>query len=134
MNTTKSELTPEHVDRLNTFAQLKADGFIGSDASLRISLHEYGLAWRYTPDGILFLYRIRGDGEASRFDRHVLPPMTDPRKEWDWVKWGDVAATCGMSVDGFLARPLEAVVGDLLGYYGSENVFGTSYGTGFQIR
>jgi len=121
---------PEHVDNLKSVSLLEAQGFTGPDASLAISLFEYGMAWRTLPDGdLLVIHECR----PGRFDRLTFKPDVNPEKEWDWVKWGDVAECAGMNCSEFLALPLTDVLFSLRGYYGSEEIFGTTYWEGFKI-
>ena len=123
----------EHVDSLNTIEKLEDDGFEGVDACLMVSLFEYGLAWKLEGDEILFIYAIHaGDsGDYDRFDRCTLDANLDPKKEWDWVKWYELAETYDLDLDEL--PPLEMLVFDIIGYYGFENVFGASYWEGFAI-
>lgn len=43
---------------LNSIKKLKEQGWAGIDASLEISLFEYGLVWKIEGDEIGFIYRI----------------------------------------------------------------------------
>ena len=130
------DMGPEHVERLNTIEKLEQEGFEGPDACLMISLFEYGLAWRETDEGILFIYGIKHgmSGDYTRFDRCTLAKDTDPKEEWSWANWDDL---CNFTGDGTAYPedyPLTQVVSDLLNYYGYENVFGASYWEGFAIE
>lgn len=122
---------PAHVENLASIPLLRAQGFEGLDASLAISLGEYGLAWRLLPDGEwLFIYShpmIRG-----AFDRASLKPC-DPRREWDWVDWAEFLSYFGMEEADWMGQPFPLQVQDLFRYYGAENVFGGSYWEGFTI-
>lgn len=65
----------EHTENLSSIALLEAQGFEGPDASLEISLFEYGIAWRVMETETLFIYAIKWEGmddEATRFDRASL--------------------------------------------------------------
>jgi hypothetical protein len=126
---------PQHTDNLASIALLDKQGFTGADASLAESVFEYGLCWRELTDGkILFVYRIRSDSEQSRFDRTILEADLDVQCEWNWVKWDSLMSYLGAELKEWLALPLPAKVGDLLSYYGYENIFGTSYWEGFSIQ
>ena len=120
-----------HVENLASIPLLRAQGFTGPDASLAISLGEYGMAWRLLPDGEwLFVYShptIRG-----AFDRASIRPL-DPKVEWDWVDWAEFLSYFGMEEAEWLALPFPRQVEDLFRYYGAENVFGGSYWEGFKI-
>lgn len=125
---------PAHADNLRTVRRLEAQGFQGPDASLEESLGQYGIAWRELPDEFLFVYRVRGSGKNARFDRVKFRKDVDPQREWDWVKWGDVADYVGMPVRELLKEPLPLLIQDLIGYYGTEEIIGTCYWEGFPIR
>lgn len=130
MNT--SALNPEHADNLASITLMQSQGFRGMDASLRISLFEYNLAWLELPTNeTLFVYSI---GHHGRFDRCKLRNDLDARKEWNWVEWPEILAYTGLTEKDFFARPLQCVVYDLMNYYGYENVFGTSYWEGITIQ
>lgn len=122
-----------HTDNLNSLKKLDSLGFEGADASLEISLAEYGLAWCIDPDDeeMLFVYSLgRGDGS---FDRAGFDPEIDFKSEFDWVGWDDLLATVGMSWEEWGELPMPWKIGDLVMYYGVENVFGSSYWEGFKI-
>lgn len=125
---------PEHADNLSTIALLKEQGFTGPDASLRESLFCYELAYRTLPSGeLLVIYRIRGEEEESRFDRTTFDADLAPSKEWDWADW-DAMRRCFGKGDNYPDKaPLPLVIQELTSYYGTENVFGTSYWEGFSI-
>ena len=132
MTTTENDMNPEHVNRLNTRSQLEADGFQGPDVSIKISLAEYGIAWRDLGDEWLFVYCIDG-GEGLRFDRATIRKDTDPREEWNWADWPQVAQAYGTTAQDMLRWPLPEIVYALVNYWGWENVFGSSYWEGFAI-
>jgi hypothetical protein len=129
---------------MKTLKELEAKGYEGPDASLEISLFEYGLAWLVTVDEntkkreYRFIYRTEVDEQSryTKFDRARLPADVNPRKEWNWVDWSSVLSYIGMLNEGgdeqeamarWMMLPLERQVDDLLAYYGYENVFGTAY-------
>lgn len=120
-----------HVENLASIPLLRAQGFIGPDASLAISLGEYGMAWRLLPDGE-WLFVHSHPTIPGAFDRTSMKPC-DPRKEWDWVDWAEFLSYFGMGEAEWLALPFPEQAGDLFRYYGAENVFGSSYWEGFKI-
>lgn len=128
--------SPCHVENLNSISLLEAQGFMGPDASLEISLFEYGIAWKEVEeDGkkmILFIYGLTGR-KGQTFDRCTIDADTDPEKEWDWVEWKDIQDFCGAGVDFPKGFPLSEIVQSLIQYHGWENVFGDSYWEGFKI-
>jgi hypothetical protein len=123
---------PQHVENLNSIDKLKAAGFSGPDASLEISLFEYGIAWRDIGDEILFIYEIPGR-DKKVFDRCSFKKNTNVLKEFDWVSWTSLFNTLGVSVQQWINFPLAQKIWDLFNYHGAENVFGSSYWEGFNI-
>lgn len=103
----------------------------GPDATIDISLLEYGLAWFDDPDKdeIEFFYGVKTEGENYvAFDNGGFKRDLDPRSEWNWVKdWNDIASSCGVTAEEFLAMPLTEIVHSMLSYYGYQNVFGETY-------
>lgn len=122
---------PHHVENLKSIDLLKEQNFEGCDASLVISLHEYGLAWREIGEEILFVYSIGN----NRFDRCTMRKNLDRRKEFNWIEdWGEICNFLGMKRQSFFEYPLENFISDLVQYYGFENIFGSSYWEGFEIE
>lgn len=107
--------------------------YTGIDASLEVSLYEYGLIWIKGAEGheedFHFIYGVNGNekGEYNRFDWADVPIDVNPESEWDFVKWEKVSKFVGMSKDEFLKQSIPYIVFDLIAYYGSENIFGSSY-------
>ncbi len=129
---------PVHIDNLRTFSLLKRQGFQGTDASLSISLLEYGLAWRELPDEWLFIYR----GADDLFHRTTVSKNTNIIREYDWVDWpeflntmgdGDAALLPDISQAEWFKNSLPWKIADLINYHGVENVFGSDYAPGFDI-
>lgn len=129
---------PQHVENLASIALLEAQGFEGPDASLEISLFEYGIAWRVLEKETLFIYAIKykDNGDAIRFDRCTIANDTDPYKEWNWIKdWDDqVFGYTGVSKEDFDAFTIAGKVHELFLVFSHENVFGSSYWEGFKIQ
>lgn len=122
---------PQHPDNLASIELLKVQGFDGPDASLAESLFEYGLAWRDLGNEWLIIYRH--PCLDKRFERTTLSKDTNPRKEWNWVKWADVAGFAGQAETWPDDADLLSVVEMLISYYGGEEVFGSSCWEGFEI-
>jgi hypothetical protein len=119
---------------MGTLAELEKKGFIGIDASLEISLFEYGLIWVKGLEGhekdYHFIYGVGKDknGDFVSFDWGDLSLGTNPKEEWNWIKdFNEVATSCGVSKEDFLKRELPQIVFDLISYYGYENILGSSY-------
>lgn len=122
-------------DNLNSIPKLEKAGFTGPDASLDVSLFDYGLAYKVTNDEILFIYGTQyGFNEYIRFDRCTIKTDINIQEEYDWADLPDVQSTMGYSNKDWNALPLEQQITDLLNYYGYENIFGSSYWEGFEIK
>lgn len=121
---------PQHVDNLRSLTLLQAQQFQGADASLSESL-EQGLVWRDLGDEWLFIYPH--PNIPSRFDRCTLRKDIDIRKEWDWVNFDELCRWVGATGPEWDAQPLPRKVADLINYYGTEDIFGSSYWRGFEI-
>ena len=119
------------MQNLEKLSLLKAQGFEGSDASLEESLTTYGLAWREIGNETLFIYRH--PSIAKRYDRYALVNDLDCKREFGWVDWQEIYAFTGMDSDTWHAMDLTQKISDLIAYYGTENVFGSSYWEGFAI-
>ena len=108
----------------NTLTKYIEEGYTGVDASLYISLYEYGLIWKETSSGEYnFIYGINSeDDEYSFFDYGFMSI-----KDWDNMlndSWFDLKAVESFS-GGELSFPYD--VHTVLQYYGYENIFGGSY-------
>ena len=121
-------------------SDLEKDGWEGSDADLRTSLEEYGMAWRSIPSATKkeykFYYATGYDGK--NYDLFDWGSMTE--EEFDdlltgkntWVDLEEVKKYCGKDIDGQeFSFPYD--VSSLVSYYGFENIFGSSSGPGFKI-
>jgi len=113
-------------------------GFEGPDASLEISLFEYGLAWKCAnkrKQEYIFVYGIRASdkGEYDRFAYSTLS-LADWKATVNepWFKAESVGNYFERSaetlVKGFPESLHEGVI-----YHGTENIFGTCYHEGFAI-
>jgi len=120
---------------LNTISKLEQLGYIGTDADLATSLFEYGMVWIESCNQIEFIYGIGFNDEGyNKFDRITFNTDLDVRKEFDWVDFEEVESFTGLTSDQFDALPLPQKIYDLVSYYGFENIFGSSYWEGFQIK
>ena len=126
-----------NVTELNTISKLEKLGYIGTDADLATSLFDYGLAWKEEGNQIEFIYAIGGDYDKvqyTKFDQITFNTDLDVRKEFDWADFEEVEKAGGLSSEQFDALELPFKINDLIGYYGFENVCGSSYWTGFEIE
>jgi hypothetical protein len=135
---------PVHTDNLSSIELLEMQGFEGSDASLDISLFEYGFAWRKLEapmkDGedVVFIYGIKVNecGEFISFDRVTYRSKeVDVIAEWDWAfkERHSFLSSYGMTEDEFQDQPFEMKVYQLFSNFGAEEIFGSSYWEGFTI-
>jgi len=112
----------------------------GLDASMDISIIEYGLAWKkikVAPFRIgdkyhydyHFWYGIKTDnnGNYTRFDWADIPVKCDVFREFDWVDWDSFLSFVGLEKTDWKKLPLPQKIANLIHYYGHENIFGTSY-------
>ena len=115
--------------------KLKQKGYSGTDACLAISLFEYGSAWKEDDKQIEFIYGISLDGSNyNRFDRCSFDLDLDVRKEFDWADFNEVESFVGLTSEKFDELSLSQKIYDLVSYYGFENVFGSTYCEGFEIK
>lgn len=124
-------MNKEHVENLNAIAKLESAGFSGTDASLAISLFEYGMAWKDYGEETLFVYA--NPNHKGSFDRCTFKSNTDLQKEFDWVSWTEFTQFIGCEFGEWNQLPLGQKIWDLVNYYGSEEIFGTSSWEGFKI-
>ena len=93
----------------------------GIDVNIEISLKKYGFAWIELETEYLFYYGIG----RNRFDFCAMDKDTDIKKEFDWIaNWNDFD----------LSLPMPMIIFGLYTYYGSENIFGTSYYEGLTYK
>jgi hypothetical protein len=101
----------------------KKRGFIGIDASLEISLWEYGLIWKefkknWKKRGIkkgevlAIAYRY-GYVDHGYFQKQDL-------LDADWVEWPAVASCVDLSVEELQEQSTGYLLFELIGYYGPE--------------
>lgn len=122
----------------NIIAELEQKGFTGSDASLEISLREYGLAWTEDDEFFTFIYGIKtgeneyGEAKFVRFDSVSFDKDAEPKKEWNWIKeeeWTEIEDAFDENLEDI---PFVQIVNEILIRHGFENVFGSSW-EGFAI-
>jgi len=115
---------------------LENRGFQGSDANLATSLFEYGLIFKeykrktnnFNKGDILFYFGIGYDGEYFNvFDWGYINKNIDVIAEYDWVDFNAVASFVGITKNELLASSVTSIIIELVSYYGSENIFGSSY-------
>ena len=105
---------------------------IGGDANLETSLKEYGLAWHQSGDEFTFIYgvEVNESCEYIAFDECTLN-ANDFEQDFDWIDekdWQSIYSFIGSNAKAFEELPFEWKIEALLGAYGTQNVFGSSYG------
>jgi len=111
-------------------------GFSGIDVSAEISLIEYGLLVKYVNNGGgPFLSCIVGVGLCddggiyNRFDSFSIDvkELKNFFKQNSWASEKAVLDCCGCTKKQWRAASLVSRLFDLIGYYGYENILGSSY-------
>ena len=109
----------------------------GEDVNLEISLKEYGIAWHKTESEIVFIYGIEHDGDDfTGFDICSFDLDANLSNEFNWIKesdWQSFASFMGANASEVKELPFEAVILPLVQYFGTENVFGSSYWPGISF-
>lgn len=123
-------------------ARLRMEGYKGSDASLEISLQEYGFVWKqygrtigtYNKGDWKFIYAVKWNdtGDATDFDWAWVQKDVDYKVEWSWLFGNEnntksLYETEGTTEDDFAKLPLPAKVEAMIRRFGYENIFGTAY-------
>lgn len=121
---------PEHTENLASISLIESQGWQGLDLSLAISLFEYGFAFREVGEELIVIHRA---SHGENFDRTSFSLSLDVRKEYEWVKWDGFYSTMDTTEEEFDASPLWQKLYDLMIYYGVEEIFGTTYWSGFPI-
>jgi hypothetical protein len=110
------------------------DGWEGSDACLEISLLEHGMIWRREGEDFRFIFTApnwTGDESKVWTDWGWFAANTDPEKEWSWALTGEKLESflsCrGFTLEEFQSLSLPWKVRELVGYWGTEEIFGSSY-------
>jgi len=117
-------------DNFIGFPFLVRTGWEGSDASLHISLEDYGFAWKKNNDGrTSFLYKI-DDGlnlATSTFGLANIAKDTKVMDNWKYLNSENLLRrmlnTHGTSKKEFITMPFECAVEMMYRYWGFANVF-----------
>lgn len=131
--------TPAHVDLLRSLELLEIQGFQGTDTSLETSLGDYGICWRYLPNGeVLFVYAVN-DHEHVTYARTTLSPAMNICQEFAWAVKEHPAllefcSYLGVSSSEWEEAPFPLKIADLVSYYGPIEIFGDHYGNSFSIE
>ena len=106
-------------------------GFIGIDASIKISLNEYGMIAREHEKNELQVIHVTQfyDFEHPKyFDIHYIS-FDDLKKIMNepWFEKKEFLSYLGITETEFLELPYIHILSDYLSYYGYENILGSSY-------
>jgi hypothetical protein len=100
----------------------------GPDASIEISLKEYGLAWELKEAETRFYFGVHYSKMGfAYFDWADLENNLDVHNEYNWVNFNSIARFAGMSLEKWDKMSLVHKIWDLVVYHGIENVFGSTY-------
>ena len=125
---------PEHIENLGSIPLLEAQGWVGTDKSLEISIFEYYFAWRVLENGdILCIFTNNPRGSKTLFHRTRVSPNQDLEKEYDWVDFEGFFKTLDTTREAWLENPMPLRIYDLYNQFGSDNIFGTETADGFPI-
>ena len=78
--------------------------------------------------------KIDENNEWTRFDRCEISKDVDVFQEYDWADFNEVFSFVGANKEEWIAFNLTRQITDLIYYYGFENVFGSTYWEGFEIK
>ena len=108
----------------------------GIDASLEISLGEYGFAWKEESEDFKFYYGMCNDSQGNfiTFDFCFFKKDLDVKKEFNWIDWKSFLSFIGLTEKEFLSQGLPYQIFDLYNYFGFLNIFGDSYTEGILIE
>jgi hypothetical protein len=137
---------PFHMDNLKTIRLLEAQGFVGTDVSLAISLFEYGCIWREIPhelrdhpdEDYVFVFAVgqHREGAHCKFAR-VGMSSCDFASDTSWINdetWDSLLSAHGTTKAQWIDMSYPIRVTDLYRYFGYMNTFGsTIYGDAFTI-
>ena len=114
---------------------LEKENYQGNDASLEISLFEYGLASQEKKDyhNVIFGVNIDDSGNYIGFDAYNEMRDSDLPINEDWFNLPAVLSFVGMNKKEWLKLSFLQRLSDCLSYYGCQNIMGDSYNT-FQIE
>jgi len=105
--------------------KFESEGYEGTDADLPTSLFEYGLIWKSTGKGDEYKFIFGAAHDGARFTMFDYG-FADSIDDYDWADFDEVAKWTSMSKSEWLKQKLPYQIFDLIGYYGFENVFGSS--------
>lgn len=105
--------------------EIKEDEWEGPDASIEISLFEYGIIWQKNdecePDELCFI------AEVPFEDQRLYDSGYVSEDDFDWADIDGILSWNGLTKEEWDELPLGQKVQDVCNYHGSNNLF-TTYG------
>ena len=119
-----------------SITELQKAGYEGSDFSLDIALFDYGLAWKDEGENYSFIYGvgISDNCNWNRFAKTEVSKTEDVYEAYDWANFKELHSSHGVTKEEWDKQDLPYKISDLLNYYGYENVFGSTYHVGAEIK
>jgi hypothetical protein len=117
---------------------MKRKEWIGTDASLDISLFEYGLLVCKNhscnlPDEWFCLVGVSTDEEGNYISFDYGYIRDNELMEEDWIDWNSLMSYVGSKLEEWKQLPFVQKLFDLINYYGYEN-FGFGEYNSFEIK
>lgn len=120
------------VDSKRYVKRLSEKAWHGTDVNLEISLFEYDLIWKEKKDKFQFVHIC---SHRKGFSFGYFKKNLDFLKAFNWVNWDIFLSSLGdINFDEWNKLPFGYKIFDLVNYYGIENVFGTDYYEGFNVK
>jgi len=120
------------VDSKRYVKRLSKKAWQGIDASAKISLFEYDMVWKEKKDEFQFIH-LCSHGKGFTFG--WFKKEIDFAKEFSWVNWKEFLSSTGYETfEEWNKMGLPCKISDLVSYYGIENVFGSDYHEGFDVK
>jgi len=119
-----------------TIEQLDKEGYKGIDASVEISLFEYGIAIKEIGESYNIIYGInQNDKRFNKFDQIFMKKddINNFINNNDWIKKDEFFSYTGITEKNYQSLDILNKIYDLFQYYGAENIFGCNYDLGFEI-
>lgn len=119
-----------------SITELQTEGYEGSDLSLDIALFDYGLAWKDEGENYSFIYGvgISDNNDWNRFAKTEVSKTEDVYEAYDWADFKGLHSSYSVTKEEWDKQDLVYKISDLLNYYGYENVFGSTYHVGAEIK
>lgn len=112
--------------------RLSKKAWSGIDVSCDVSLFEYNMIWKVKGKDLMF---INKQSHSKNFECSFFPLNVNLKQEFNWINWECFLSYVGdKTFEKWNELSLGRKIFDLTNYYGIENIFGTSYVQGFQVK